>query len=609
MLLPNAKSIFFIAEIGINHNGDFKVAKELIDNGIYAQVQAIKFQYRNLARAYSENPMEIGDQILKKEIERNFLSVDKLLELTNYAKLKGLKVGISFFDKEDIKDFGTSIKLFDFFKIPSVKMSEVNFINSFSKFRKPVLISTGAHDEFEINKSFKSLKFNNWYPLHCVSNYPTIIENARLGYIKTLKNNWKRAVGFSSHDEYVELLIPAYIFGARIFERHITLNKDEKGLDHSSSSTLEELLRIIQILKRLPSGLTGEGPRQINRGELINKQNLGKSYHASVTILKGTKLRIDMVSYKSPNIGISNQDLTHLIGKVLKRDCHINDALTKSHFEVEDELDIAIVNKMNRYKVSLPTRLHDYHLLNQKFPLTNFELHLSYSEISQLNNFELREDNKILSLHLPDYQDSVSLFNPFGTTGNRDSKKILTRVFEFSEKYFKKKHEKLKIIGSFAKYTGSKDTFYRQCRELQNEFDRNFAELCFQWLPPYAWYFGGSFKVQAFHNLNELELILDNNLRICMDLSHLFLGANYFGYEPRQVLKFLDSQICHFHIANSEGIDGEGLQFNQGEKENLPLIMEVLKKPHVKVIEIWQGHLNHFEGFKNSIKILDKYLK
>lgn len=608
MELSDKDSIFFIAELGINHNGNFDVAQKLIDHALLAKADAIKFQYRNLERTYFNSPKEIGDEILKTEIERTFLKVSKLVELSKYAKFKNLRVGISFFDSEDIADFGDSINLFDFFKVPSVKMLDFDLINYLGKFNKPVLISTGAHSQNEINNCFKSLTFDNWFPLHCISNYPTIMENARLGYISTLQKNWGRKVGYSSHDEVVELLIPAYLFGARIFERHITLDKNEEGLDHSSSSTVEELCRIINILRKLPKALEGEGLREINRGELINRQNLGKSYHAKKLIPKGSKLNMDMLSYKSPNTGISKDELINLVGKVIERDCHIDEPLTKSHFEKEQKLDLQTIKKLDFYKVSLPTRLHDFYMLNEKFSLSNYELHLSFSEIDQLNNFSIDDKTKNFSLHLPDYQNSVSLFDPFDLKEN-NSQHILESIFTFTRKYFRKRNQRVTVVGSFAVYANSKDQFYIKCRELQDKFDENFAELCFQWLPPYAWYFGGSFKVQTFHNSTELNFILDNKLNICMDLSHLFLGANYFGFKSKDIISVLAPLIRHYHVANASGFDGEGMQIDQGDKQNTALILATLSEPQVKVIEVWQGHLNRFKGFFEAIKILDNKLK
>jgi N-acetylneuraminate synthase len=123
-----------IAEIGINHDGLIQKAKKLIDESFHNCVDAIKFQYRNLNNTYSDNANEIGDEILSKEINRNYLSPDELIDLSSYAKGLGLEVGISFFDVKDIEDFEEMIEIFDFFKIPSVELTNSHLIDALLTF-------------------------------------------------------------------------------------------------------------------------------------------------------------------------------------------------------------------------------------------------------------------------------------------------------------------------------------------------------------------------------------------------------------------------------------------------------------------------------------------
>ena len=103
MDLIESPNVYFIAEIGINHNGDFHTALELINQAKFAGVNAVKFQYRNLGRAYFNDPLEIGDQILATEIKSSFISAKEILNLLKHAKKLGLDVGISLFDVLDVK--------------------------------------------------------------------------------------------------------------------------------------------------------------------------------------------------------------------------------------------------------------------------------------------------------------------------------------------------------------------------------------------------------------------------------------------------------------------------------------------------------------------------
>jgi sialic acid synthase SpsE len=179
--------IKIIAEIGINHDGSVKKAMEHIDQSFKCGANAIKFQYRNLENTYSENAKEIGDEILSKEIYRNYLSPDQLIELTSYASGINLEVGISFFDKKDIHDFGDQINIFDFLKIPSAELTNNELIDSLLKLNKHLYISLGAHNELEITNALERLPEKGWTPMHCISNYPVKLNNAKLGYISFLK--------------------------------------------------------------------------------------------------------------------------------------------------------------------------------------------------------------------------------------------------------------------------------------------------------------------------------------------------------------------------------------------------------------------------------------
>ncbi len=174
-----------IAEIGINHNGNEVIARELIKAAYYSGCDAIKFQYRNLLRSYAnKNCKEIGDGLLQSEINRCYLTPDQILNLTTYAKDKyKLEVGISFFTDEDINDFNKSINKFDFFKVPSVEFSNSKLIYKLSELDKPILLSLGCNTENTITNQIKSFDIKKTVLLHCVSNYPVEIFNAKLGYI------------------------------------------------------------------------------------------------------------------------------------------------------------------------------------------------------------------------------------------------------------------------------------------------------------------------------------------------------------------------------------------------------------------------------------------
>ena len=127
-------NIRIIAEIGINHDGNAEKAHALIQAAANAGVWGIKFQYRNLANAYTDGDRQIGDEILIKEIFRNYLNPNEIVTLSKYARSLGIKVGISFFSVIDTQDFFQDIEVFDFFKIPSVEFTNTKLIEHISEF-------------------------------------------------------------------------------------------------------------------------------------------------------------------------------------------------------------------------------------------------------------------------------------------------------------------------------------------------------------------------------------------------------------------------------------------------------------------------------------------
>ena len=274
--------IKIIAEIGINHDGLYEKAEALVSAAIGAGAHAVKFQYRNLDNAYSfGSSREIGDEILLSEIRKAFLSPEQLLALGRLSRAYGIEAGISFFDVNDIQDFGTSVTEFDFFKIPSAELANAPLIDALLALGTHLYISTGCHNESEIEAAFSRLPRAGWCPMHCVSNYPVSLQNAKMGYITHLLRRWGSAVGYSSHDDHWEVCLMAMQLGANVIERHITLDRKAEGLDHSSSSTPDEFAKIAAFANELDLLRAGDGPRVPNQGELLNRQNLGRSFFAA----------------------------------------------------------------------------------------------------------------------------------------------------------------------------------------------------------------------------------------------------------------------------------------------------------------------------------------
>ena len=217
------KHPLIIAEIGCNHNGNLEEAKSLVKKAASSNCWGVKFQFRNVATFYYSSK-EIGDEILSAEISRTDLPIDNLVLLAKFAKSLNLKVGISFFRLEDYEIFGEASEHFDFFKVPSAECTNYHLIKKLIDTKKQVMVSTGGHSITEIKNTLSQFVNKNLIVFHCVSNYPTKLGAQNLLFINKLKEIGFNEVGYSSHDEDIEVCLIAMTLGANWIERHLTNN-------------------------------------------------------------------------------------------------------------------------------------------------------------------------------------------------------------------------------------------------------------------------------------------------------------------------------------------------------------------------------------------------
>jgi sialic acid synthase SpsE/sugar phosphate isomerase/epimerase len=592
-----------IAELGINHNGSEETARTLIDAAANAGVWGIKFQYRNLTNTYADDSRQIGDEILQREIVRNYIAPEKILKLCQHAQKLGVKPGISFFTPEDIEDFGPDVDIFEFFKIPSVEFTNDALINRIEALGKIGIISTGAYTETVIAKTLKNLNRECWVPLHCVSNYPVAITSPKLGYIKHMERLWNAPVGYSSHDDHWEACILAMQLGACIIERHITLDKTADGLDHSSSSTPDEFERLALFAKNLELMVAGDGPRIPNQGELLNLQNLGRSYYTSSEIPEGTLVTTDKLQLRSPRTGLGQEEIRNFLGSPAVRRLKIGEVVDKSVFEQPLPPDDEVVHFARTNKLSLPVRFHDLDDIEGRFPIGRFEFHLSFGDIDGVTNVTSLNHNNRYSIHLPDYVSSTQLMDPFSTneTQRRASHHIIEKTAEFANVLQDLTGAEVPIVGSFSVVHSGLEEFYREHSELAASYRARGVSILPQWLPPVAWYFGGAVRLKAMNNVADIQQIKARDLPICMDVCHLCMGDKIFDFSAVDVVKDLAPQTRHVHLADAGGYDGEGLPFGKGDPENMDAIASAMTFDCVKVVEVWQGHLHGGAGFAKAL--------
>jgi N-acetylneuraminate synthase len=178
---------------------------------------------------------------------------------------------------------------------------------------------------------------------------------------------------------------------------------------------------------------------------------------------------------------------------------------------------------------------------------------------------------------------------------------ILDRTVVFAKALQDRTGLDVPVVGSFSVVHQNLPEFYESHAELLGRYRDQGVAVLPQWLPPIAWYFGGSVRLSAMNNSQDIDLIEKHALPICMDVSHLCMGECVFNFVATDVLERLRPLIKHVHIADAMGIDGEGILFGEGDPKNMAALRDALRLDVDKVVEVWQGHLDNGAGFAEAL--------
>ena len=604
--------MYLIAEIGLNHFGNYSKALELVHAAQESGCNAVKFQYRG--KDFFSKTEEMGSVLINDELEKSSISDTELQNLLLSAKKLGLDIGCSFFREEDIHRFEntTQIKL-DFIKIPSPCFSDEHLVNTAYNFSKSLILSTGGHSEKEISNLLKKYKLRNTdYVLHCISNYPTALGVQNLNFMAKLEEFTKANIGYSSHDTDWEVCLLAMAWGATAIERHICIDKNDEGLDISSSSTKAEFTKLSKFGKSIDA-IKGSGQRVVNQGELLNRQNLSIGLYATTDMEAGTLIDISKFRQQSPGtIGIDIEQVRKG-NLVLQESIKYNQRLEKSHLEKQSDQSAGLKHLFERIDIGIPIRPHDMHELIASIKPHRVELHLSYRDVltitEDISNFLKNLDSALrYSIHLPDYISKDKLFEPFSEnkSDQENSVEIVNKCQAIASAIYDLTSTKVNIVGSFPLIDQIDPLFYKKIYEFQSDRSNHKYTILPQWLPYKAWYFGGAVNVNSFNSIHAAEEIEKHNLRICLDTAHLIMAANSRRFDMNIMLNKLLPFTNHLHLADAFGEDGEGVEMGGGELGETAKLCLTSGIPII--IEPWQGHLAGGDGFKRCLSKLGNLL-
>lgn len=304
MIFKNRKKAFVIAEVGQNHQGDFNNAIKYIDTFSTIGADAIKFQNRDNKFLFSEEaynkPYDSNNsfgQTYGKHREFLELSRDEMKEIRLYLKKKNLLFISTPFDEPSL-DFLISINI-DIIKIASFDIGNLPFINKIANAKKPTVISVGGGKADQIKSSLEIIKekTSDIALLHCVSEYPCTYDRLGLKNIDMLKKQFPDVtVGLSDHFNGILSGPIAYMMGAKVFEKHVTFNRAEKGTDHSFSLEPEGFRKFTRDIHRVPKMMEPKNDSSLGKEPVFIK--LGKSIVANKNLKKGETLNLNNLSGK-----------------------------------------------------------------------------------------------------------------------------------------------------------------------------------------------------------------------------------------------------------------------------------------------------------------------
>lgn len=318
------RNTIIIAEAGVNHNGNMRNAKKLIDIASKAKADYVKFQTFNVDDLILKNTKTAEYQ--KKNLKSN-VSQHKMLKkyqlseidqisLKNYAKKKKIKFLSTAFDLKSLH-FLKKLNL-DFIKIPSGEITNYPLLKEISYSKKKVLLSTGMSTINEIKSALKVLNKNKSEViiLHCTSDYPANLINLNLAFLTKLKKLGYK-VGYSDHSKSILTPSIAVALDCKVIEKHFTISKKLKGPDHKASLEPDELEKMIKLIRQTEI-ILGSHNKIITPSEHRTKMLVRKSIVASINIKKGEIFSKKNITTKRPGNGLSPFLIKKILGKKSK---------------------------------------------------------------------------------------------------------------------------------------------------------------------------------------------------------------------------------------------------------------------------------------------------
>lgn len=607
--------VFVIAEIGNNHQGDLALALRLIDEAAAAGADCAKFQMRDMDALYGRSgrgdqaSADLGAQYTLDLLSRFQLADADLFRAFDHCRQRGLIPLCTPWDLPSLRKLqGYGLPAY---KVASADFTHYELIDAIAATGKPIICSTGMSTEAEIRAGVRHLRGigAEFALLHCNSTYPAPFKDVNLHYLGHLKEiSGGALVGYSGHERDINVAIAAVALGARVIEKHFTLDKSLEGNDHKVSLLPAEFARLVEGIRQVEVALGRGGERQLSQGEMMNRENLAKSLVAARDIPAGTVLTADMIETRSPGQGLQPNRKHELLGRAVPVAKKAGDFFFPSDLE-----ETRVQARAYRFPLDwgIPVRYHDLQAMRMQSNMDLLEIHLSYKDMElDFRKFIPAPLDLGLVVHAPELfagdhtLDLCAEDEAYRQHSIAEMQRVIDLTRQLAGMF--PRTPRPCIVTNVGGFTHTAHLpaealppRYARLEQSLARLDREGVEIIPQTMPPFPWHFGG----QQFHNLfvdadTIVAFCRRNGMRICLDVSHSKLACNHHGESFSEFTRKVLPYTAHMHLADASGVDGEGLQIGTGEvdwREFFRLVAASGQRPSF-IPEIWQGHKNGGQG-------------
>ncbi len=325
-VIQDSSDCYVIAEVGHNHQGKLELAKEMFKAAKECGASAVKLQKRNnrelfTASGYNkpyENPHSFGATYGEHREALEFGETE-YKELKSYAAEIGVTMFATAFDFSSA-DFLEKLDM-PAYKMASGDLKNIPLLTHVAKFQKPMIISTGGGTMEDVNRAYDAIMPINQQLciLQCTAGYPAEFDQLNLSVITTFRERYPNVtVGLSSHDNGIAMALAAYMLGARVIEKHFTLNHTWKGTDQAFSLEPIGFRKMVRDLERVKVAI-GNGVKQVYESEKAPIIKMGKKLVAARDLPAGYAIRREDIAIKSPGDGLQPYEMDKIIGRVTRQ--------------------------------------------------------------------------------------------------------------------------------------------------------------------------------------------------------------------------------------------------------------------------------------------------